>query len=112
MTEVYEHNPGDHDDPSPSPTLLVGVVGTLLLVATVMGTTALYYNVKAKEVFDEVIKPERVEPVEHYRPQQAFLDGPARWIERDEQGETVRAFIIPIERAMELVVLESGKGSR
>ena len=112
MTEISEHNPDDHGDPSSSSTLLVGVVGALLLVATVMGTSALYYNVKADQVLSKVITPERVEPVEHYRPQQEFLTGPARWIQRDEQGETVRAFIIPIERAMELVVLDSGQESR
>ena len=31
-------------------------------------------------------------------------------IEREELGETVRVFVIPIERAMELVVEEGGRG--
>ncbi len=112
MTDVFEHNPGDHEDPAYGSTLLVGILGTLLLVATVMGTTALYYNVKAEEIFGEVISKERAEPVDLYQKQQALLAGPPRWMERDEQGEMVRAYIIPIDRAMELVVQEWEQGSR
>ncbi len=55
MSEVYDHNPEEHDDPSAGPTWLTTVVGVLLLVATVLGVTALYYNVKAGEVEREVI---------------------------------------------------------
>jgi hypothetical protein len=104
LTEVYEHNPEDHEDPTHGITWLVGLMGALLLVVIMLGLTALYYNVKAGEIQDHVISRQRDEVVELRRRQEALLAGPPRFIERDEQGRTVTAYIIPIEQAMESVV--------
>lgn len=112
LTEVFEHNPDDHEDPQPGLTLLVGVIGAVLLAVTVMGLTALYYNTKAEEVTEEVVDVTRIEPAEHYREQEALLTGPPHWVERDEQGKTVKAYVIPIDRAMELVVAESQRSRK
>ena len=108
MTEVFEHNPQDHEDPVAGPTWLVGILGAILLVVSLLGLTALYYNVKAEELEGQVIGLERLEVLELRRQQEALLAGSPRWIKRDEQGEEIEAFIIPIERAMELVVEEAG----
>ena len=107
MTEVYEHNPGEHEDPTAGFTWLMGLVGVLLLVVVILGLTALYYNVKAEMFQRQVVSAERWELLELHRPQEALLAGPPRYIERDQQGETVRAYIIPIEQAMEIVVRDA-----
>ena len=107
MTEVFEHNPGDHEDPRAAPTWVIGVLGAVSLVISLLGLTALYYNEKADKVLVQVLAPERLEPLELQRQQEALLGGPPRWIDRDDQGETVRAYVISIERAMEIVVEES-----
>ena len=110
MTDVYEHNPQDHDDPVAGPTWLIGFLGTILLVAIMLGTTALYYNVKAGKVDEQVVRPERAEVAKLHRAQEAMLTGPPRWVQREDQGEMVTALVIPIEDAMDLVVAEANAG--
>jgi hypothetical protein len=107
LTEVYEHNPEDHDDPTAGFTWLMGLVGVLALVVIILALTALYYNVKAELFQRQVVNAPRPELLELQREQEALLAGPPRSIEREEQGETVRAYIIPIEQAMEIVVREA-----
>ncbi len=106
MTEVFEHNPEDHDDPVSGQTWLIGSLGALVLVAIMLGLTAMYYNAKAREIHKVVVSPERLEVLQLRQEQQALLAGPPRWVTRDDGAETVRALIIPIDRAMELVVME------
>jgi hypothetical protein len=107
LTEVYEHNPDDHDDPTAGFTWLMGLVGALLLVVIILGLTALYFNVKAEMFQRQVVSAERLELQALRREQEALLAGPPRFIEREQQGETVTAYIIPIEQAMEIVVREA-----
>ena len=111
VTDVFEHNPEDHDDPVAGTTWLIGLLGAILLVVTIMGVTALYYNAKGQKFNDQFVNVERLEVRKLRHEQEALLIGPSRWVERDEQGETVEALIIPIERAMELVVEEAKAGS-
>jgi hypothetical protein len=103
-------NPPDRADPTPGLTWLLGLVGTLLLVVIVLGLTALYYNVKAEVFQRQVVSAQRVELEALRREQEALLAGPPRYVEREQQGETVRAYIIPIEQAMEIVVREAAGG--
>ena len=109
MSEVFEHNPDDHDDPSAGPTWLMGGVGAILLVATVLSVTALYYNVKAVEVQDQVISRPILSVQQLRREQEQLLTAPARWVPREEVSGTVQALVIPIERAMEIVIAEQGQ---
>ncbi len=108
MSDAYEHNPGDHEDPLAGITWFVGFVGSVAFVVTTLAVWALYYNVKGEQVEESFVAPAREEVAELKRSQQALLAGPPRWIEVDESGETVRRYIIPIEQAMELVVQETG----
>lgn len=108
MSEVYEHNPGDHEDPTAGPTSAVGVVGAIVLTACILLLTALYYNVKAGQFNESVVEEPREDVLEVMREQEALLAGPPRWVERDEGGVKVRAYVIPIETAMRRVVEESG----
>ncbi len=108
MTDHYEHNIDDHEDPAASSTSLVGFIGVVLLVVTMLGVTALYYNVKASQEHDVVVGIDRWD-VEKLRIQQeGRLIAPARWEERDEGGEVTRELVIPLERAMKIVVEEYG----
>ncbi len=107
MIEIYEHNPQEHEDPVARPVALVGFLGAVLLLITLLGVTALYYNVKAEKVDQQVVRIEFPQIQKLRSRQEELLSGPPRWIERDEQGDTVDAFIIPIDRAIELIVQEA-----
>jgi len=106
VSDVYEHNPGDHEDPQAGPTLLVGIVGTLMLVAILLALTAIYYNAKAREVEVQVVDVDRAEVRDLYEGQRALLHESGRK-PREVLGETVEVDVIPIERAMALVVQEA-----
>lgn len=113
MSDVYEHNPSDHEDPLPGPTWMIGFIGAVLMVVIVLGITALYYSAKQEEVVVKVVEAEPVELVVLRRQQEEQLHV-TRWEERedvDPSGETVevRSLVIPIEQAMEAVVEEQGK---
>ncbi len=108
MSDVFEHNPGDHEDPRAGITWFIGFVGSVAFVVTVLAVWALYYNMKGEQVQESFVAPAREEVAELKRSQEALLAGPPRYIEVDESGETVSRYIIPIEQAMQLVVQETG----
>ncbi len=108
MTDYHEHNIDDHEDPAASSTWLVGFIGVVLLVVTMLGVTALYYNMKASKE-QVVVVDEPFIDVKNLRIQQErILTTSARWEERDEGGEVTRELHIPLERAMKIVVEEYG----
>ena len=49
MSDVFEHNPDDHEDPAAGPLWLVAALGTFLFIVTVLALTALYYNQQSME---------------------------------------------------------------
>ncbi len=104
MTDHYEHNLDDHEDPSAGSTSLLGFIGAVLLIVTMLGVTALYYNVKATQVDTQVVQVDIDDVTTARIQQEGRLTDSAHWEERDDNGEIVRELVIPIERAMELVV--------
>jgi hypothetical protein len=107
MHEHYDHNPGDHDDPVAGPTWLLGIVGAVLLLVIILGLTALYYNALAREQQVKVVEPRDTWDLRRYRrEQQGLLTGEPRWEQRVVAEDEVEFYIIPIDRAMELVVRE------
>ena len=108
MTDVFDHNPGDHDDPQAVPIWYLGLVGVVLMVVVVLGLTAVYYNVKAGVYQEQVVRKTYREVQDLRAAQEALLAG--GMVEVEEQGETVRKNTIPIEQAMRLVVEEAGAG--
>jgi hypothetical protein len=116
MTDTYEHNPNDHEDPVAGPTWTVSIVGAVLFVVSVLGVAALYYNVVSEE---EVAKRYEDPPADETRQkpltdlqqldreQLARLDGPVRIERRVEVPEG--ALVIPIDQAMELIIEEAGQ---
>ena len=115
MSDLFEHNPGDHEDPLAGPTWIIGFLGAVLLAVIGLGLTALYYNAQHKEEEAKIVKRDPLE-LEHLRAMQlAVIDAKPHWREEMEKVEgkndeqKVRALSIPIDHAMELVVQESGK---
>lgn len=108
MTEVFDHNPGERDDPKVVPIWYLGLVGAVLLIVIVFGLTAIYSTVQAEAFQVQVINRTHREVAEVLRKQEAMLDGGT--VEVEQQGQTVRKKTIPIERAMELVVEEARTG--
>jgi hypothetical protein len=114
MTEVFEHNLGDHEDPLPGPTWIVTFVGAVLLTVIILGLTALLYNAQEQE--DEVKLIQRdPEELASLRDQHlAQITGEPRWVEEtvtvegSQQEQKVQALVIPIDQAMQLVVKEAG----
>ena len=69
MSEVFEHNPGDHEDPLTGPTWIIGFLGAVLLVVIMLGLTALYYSAAYQQEEIKIINPEPQE-LERLRTQQ------------------------------------------
>ena len=111
MTSVYEHNPGDHEDPVPSSTWMVGIVGVIVLLVTIFGLTALLYRASGDELQEKVISRSFEEVGDLRESQEKLLHHEAGWIKRDIPGtegkEQEDVFVIPIESAMELVIQEA-----
>jgi hypothetical protein len=111
MSEQFEHNPNDHEDPVAGSTWLVGLVGTILLVVIILGVTALLYQVQDEEILEQVVKTAPAELVELRAAQQRQLTDPPRYEERPGAAEgdaPVRSLVIPIDRAMRLIAQEHG----
>lgn len=106
MSEVYEHNPEDHEDPLSGPTWLMGVIGAVLLLVIILGLTALYYGASQEEMREKVYTRDYPDLVELRAQQRARLTGEPHWEEREVNMEIVRALVIPIDQAMDLVAEE------
>lgn len=107
--EHYEHNPGDHEDPVAGPTWLMALVGTILLVVIIFGLTAMYYNAQAEQTRVQMYEREPYELRRYKQQQQDLLAGEPRWVSEEVNGEEVQRYVIPIDRAMDLVASESAR---
>lgn len=118
MTEVFEHNPGDHEDPLTGPTWIIGFLGAVLLAVIMLGLTALTYNAQREEEEIKVIQRDADELESLRNAQLARLTAAPRYVEQwvrvegQQEEQIQRALVIPIDRAMELVVQESQRGGQ
>lgn len=108
MSEVYEHNPSDHEDPVAGSTWLVGICGALLLVAIIYGLTALMYRAEQEVFVQSVLDTPIVQVRELREEQQRLLEGPPRTV---SIAEGVEAHIVPIEEAMQDVVNDAQRAN-
>ena len=108
MSDSFEHNPNDHEDPLPGPTWIVGILGAVLLSVIMLGLTALYYNAQSEEDEHKVIQRDPMELENLRRSQQAVLAGQPRIVEVKENEQTMQHVVIPIDQAMEITVKELG----
>ena len=96
----------DESDPQSTPTLLVGAVGMILLMVTVLLVEVLYQRTSQAEVYRKVISEQPLELRQVQAEQLEQLNG-YRWV---SQPEGVAA--IPIDRAIDLIVEETKKGQK
>ncbi|MHC4991565.1 MAG: hypothetical protein ACYTGC_11355 [Planctomycetota bacterium] len=109
MSEIYEHNPEDHEDPIPAATWLIGFIGAVLLVIIVLGLTSLFYGADAEELERKVLAQTPIDRDRLEQTQLAWLEGPPRRVVTQQDGEIVDdQIVIPIEDAMARVVAEMG----
>lgn len=106
MSDVYEHNPGDHEDPLAGPTYIIGLLGAVLLVVIVMGVTAVFFNADKEQIVEKVVIRDPAELEALRTRQQALLHAPPHWETYVENDKPVKALIIPINQAMELTAKE------
>jgi hypothetical protein len=105
---VYEHHADDRpgqtveDDPSASPLLYAGLVGTLVVILIAIAVTALHDNFASRERQRKVYDTQLAQVEELHARQEQALAG-YRWI--DPNAGVVS---IPIDQAMQWVVREGG----
>lgn len=87
-------------DPNASMTLLVGIVGTIIVFAIIVGLQALYNRVEETENYNKIYS-QAPEELSRVRAEQQELLNSYRWIDRDKD-----VVGIPIDRAMELTERE------
>lgn len=111
MSEVFEHNPGDHEDPLTGPTWIIGFLGAVLLVVIMLGLTALFYSATHQEEQKKVVErsPQELNDLLNKQWAQLHVATP-RWVidpSLDEGQPPVKRLVIPLEQAMEIVVKEA-----
>jgi hypothetical protein len=107
MSEIFEHNQGDHEDPLAGPTWTVGAIGVVLLIVICLGTAAIFYSVIASELDRKVIDQPQIQLEQNRAENLARLDGPVRYELRPENPEGERSLVIPINQAMTAMVEET-----
>ncbi len=112
MSDAFEHNPGDHEDPMSGPTWLIGFIGTIILIVIVLAVTALLKFTETDAQEQLLVAPDLAELVEIRSRDTARLSGEPRVVEfLDVQGNRSTRLVIPIEEAVQHVADEfSGTG--
>lgn len=102
-------NPGveqNYDDPKADTLATIGFVGTLLFIATVIGLSALYFNVQNREIDAKVMNADFPELRQLQTEQRTALSS-YRYANPEKT-----AVAIPIDRAMQLVVEEANRAAK
>lgn len=103
MSETFEHNPNDHEDPLAGPTWTIGIIGVILLAVSLLGLTALFYDRTDLELDVKVLEVPSIALDEMRAVQSERLAGFR--LEKRVPGE--ESLVIPIERAMEIIVRQN-----
>ena len=108
MSDYFEHNPSDHEDPLTAPTWMVGFIGVVMLLVVFLGLTALYYGaVQEEEEFKDSLIPLQIETLR--AEQLARLNAPPHLeVTVVDDEVTERRIVIPIDQAIDLVLSEEG----
>ena len=98
------------DDPEPIGTWVVSIVGTLLIVATIV-FVCVYFIAAEREFTAKVVDAPDRGPAALKDEQQALLAGYGTYTMTDAAGKERRSIRIPVEKAMEALVAEGIKPS-
>lgn len=99
------------DDPEPIGTWVVSIVGTLLIVATIVFVCCVYFIAAEREFTAKVVDAPDLGPAALKDEQQALLAGYGTYTMTDAAGKERRSIRIPVEKAMEALVAEGIKPS-
>lgn len=97
---MQSHDGEGRSDPKAYTLTVVGAISTILVIVSVVGLEALYYNVADAE-YDRKVYRQESESLTALRAQQLENLAGYRWA--DDQRRSVR---LPVSRAMELLVNE------
>lgn len=116
MSDHHDHHAlqGDYEDPLAAPTWVIGIAGTAILIALILGVTALAYAMRSSEA-QRISVRQPVVQLENLRAaQQSRLEaGPHREL-RNDSPEGEASIVIPLSQAMQLTAEEfrAGGGGR
>ncbi len=99
------------DDPEPVSTWVVSIVGTLLIVATIVFVCCVYFIAAEREFAAKVVDAPDLGPAALKAEQQALLSGYGTYTMTDAAGKERKTIRIPVEKAMEALVAEGIKPS-
>jgi len=99
------------DDPEPVSTWVVSIVGTLLIVATIVFVCCVYFIAAEREFTAKVVDAPDLGPAALKAGQQALLGGYGSYTMTDAAGKERKTIRIPVEKAMEALVAEGIKPS-
>jgi hypothetical protein len=114
MSEQFEHNPGDHDDPVGDTTWVVGIGGAVILTVLVIAIAVLYYHTDQEVLVERVINEMPDELVRYRNDQESKLAdwGPIPVLDETGKpaiganGQPRQRVHMPISRAMDIIVAE------
>lgn len=89
------------DDPKAAPTAVVGAIGVIVVVLSIIATAALYYYDHWRDYEKKVLSGAPPTITKIRADQARELYGPARWVDRSKN-----IVAIPIDQAMKLIVDE------
>ncbi len=118
MSEQFEHNPGDHDDPVGDSTWAIGIGGAFVLTVLVISVAVLFYRADSELIDERVVRemPKEYLDLQKQWDEQLVNWGTAPVVDdegnpvMDANGKPAKRIHIPVRNAMELIVKESGKG--
>ena len=99
------------DDPEPVSTWVVSIVGTLLIVATIVFVCCVYFIAAEREFTAKVVDAPDLGPAALKAEQEALLSGYGTYTTTDAAGKERKTIRIPVQKAMEALVAEGIKPS-
>jgi hypothetical protein len=85
----------------------MALVGTILLVVIIFGLTAIYYNAYGQQLEKQLIQREPHDLTIYRHEQRQLLEGEPRWVSEQVDDEEVRRYVIPIDRAMDIMAQDA-----
>lgn len=114
MSDHFEHNANDHEDPDAGSTWTVGFVGAFLVPATMLGVAALTYSIidEHRAAMAEEAGPVVTEVDALRTAQTTRLQADPHRELRPENLDGSESLVIPLSEAIELYVAEASTAQK